>query len=356
MARIQVSFCIHGITQTIICLLASVCMVTLNSGCEKQESADFFVGEATKPMKVNAFRPEKTEDATKTVSYFGKLIPSRSATLGFSIGGEVASIAAARERFAAGSVIVELDASKQKENRLQLSNQLSSLSQDAGSSDQARQLEAQIAEFDRQIKQHVITAPFDCIVDQALVSQGGLVRARGPAISIVEAATPLIEIDLPRRYALLVDPSKTYVFLLEGESLKGVIRDRAFSESSPGNVRVTFDIKSDLSNINFFLQQSVEAQLSFPTGKSGFWLPLTSVQKNSVGAWSVLMVETVDEKKQVAQRPVEVIDIRDDTAFVTGKLENRLILRDGIHRVVAGQVVEVNEVLADGEVQLSQSE
>ena len=106
MARIQVSFCIHGITQTIICLLASVCMVTLNSGCEKQESADFFVGEARKPMKVNAFRPEKTEDATKTVSYFGKLIPSRSATLGFSIGGEVASIGAARERFNAGSCLL----------------------------------------------------------------------------------------------------------------------------------------------------------------------------------------------------------------------------------------------------------
>ena len=346
----------HGILRSFAWLGFSVCMFTLNLGCEKQESADFVVGKPRKPIKVNAFRPEKTDDATKTASYFGKLMPSRSATLGFPVGGEVVSIAAAQERFAGGSVIAELDATKLKEERLRLSNQISNLSEEARSSDRGRQLEAQLDELDRQIQQHVVTAPFDCVVDQAFVSQGSLVRARGPAISIVETATPVIEIDLPRRYASLIDPSESYVFLLDGESLNAVVRNRSFSESPPGNVRTTFDIKSDLSNINFFLQQSVEARFSFLTGKSGFWLPLTSVQKNSVGLWIVLVVENVDDEQRVVQFPIEIADVRDDTAFLTGDLEDRLIVRDGIHRVVAGQIVEDNEVLADGGLLLSRSE
>ena len=134
------------------------------------------------------------------------------------------------------------------------------------------------------------------------------------------------------------------------------MRNRSFSESSPGNVKITFDIESDLSNIDFFLQQSVEARFNLPTGKSGFWLPLTSVQKNSVGLWIVLVVENVDDEQRVVQFPIEIADVRDDTAFVRGDLEDRLIVRDGIHRVVAGQIVEVNEVLADGGLLLSRSE
>ena len=357
MTRIRGTYGFRGTLRSIIFLGVSACMFTLNSGCEKHESVNFVTGKPRQPIKVNVFRPKKTEDATKTATYFGKLLPSRSATLGFPLGGEVLSIAAAQDRFAAGSVIAELDASKQKEDRRQLSNQLANLSQNDRSSDRGRQLEAQLVELDQQILQHVVTAPFDCVVDQAFVSQGSLVRAKGPAISIVETATPVIEIDLPRRYASLIDPSESYVFLLEGESLNAVVRNRSFSESPPGNVRTTFDIKSDLSNIDFFLQQSVEARFSFLTGKSGFWLPLTSVQKNSVGLWSVLVVETVDEQQRVVQRPIEIADIRDDSAFVTGDLEDRLIVRDGIHRVVPGQIVEVNEVLADGsEVLLSRFE
>ena len=58
----------------------------------------------------------------------------------------------------------------------------------------------------------------------------------------------------------------------------------------------------------------------------------------------------------MVQFPIEIADVRDDTAFVTGDLEDRLIVRDGIHRVVAGQIVEVNEVLADGGLLLSRSE
>ena len=356
MARTRGTFPCHGIIRSAIYLGFCVSMFTLNSGCEKQESANFIIGKPRKPIKVNVFRPEKTEDATKTASYFGKLLPSRSATLGFPVGGEVESIATARERFAAGAVIAELDATKQKEERLRLSNQLNNLPEGARSGDRGRQLETQLTELDRQIQQHVVTAPFDCMVDQALVSQGSLVGAKRPAISIVETATPVIEIDLPRRYASLIDPSESYVFLLEGESLNAVMRNRSFSESSPGNVRITFDIESDLSNIDFFLQQSVEARFNLPTGKSGFWLPLTSVQKNSVGLWIVLVVENVDDEQRVVQFPIEIADVRDDTAFVTGDLEDRLIVRDGIHRVVAGQIVEVNEVLADGGLLLSRSE
>ena len=72
--------------------------------------------------------------------------------------------------------------------------------------------------------------------------------------------------------------------------------------------------------------------------------------------WIVLVVENVDDEQRVVQFPIEIADVRDDTAFVTGDLEDRLIVRDGIHRVVAGQIVEVNEVLADGGLLLSRSE
>lgn len=176
-------------------------------------------------------------------------------------------------------------------------------------------------------------------------------------VSIVETSLPIIEIDLPRRYATLIDPAASYVFLLDGVSLKGRVRNRSFTENPPGIVKTTFDIESDLAQVNFYLEQSVEARFSFPTGKSGFWLPMSSVQKNSAGLWSVMVVESVNGKQIVSQRPVEIEDIRDDAALVSGELDDQLIVRDGVHRIVAGQNVDVNEVTPDGDaIAASQSE
>ena len=324
-------------------LLALICLM----GCQNKSSIEGIEIRNAARLKVNVFSPQRIENATQTANYFGKLRANRAETLGFPVGGKLSTMPDAQQKYADGEVIATLDAATLLQQVDQLQQQLSATSPTDRSSRRNVDLESQIADLQNQIQQRSISAPFDCIVERAFVSANSLIRPGAAVVSVVETTNPKIEINIPRRIVNRIDTNSDYMFNLDGQEFAATVRERAFSESPPGNVRMIFDIKNQLSEIDFYLDQIVEARFSFPTNQSGYWLPLSCLQQSSDGVWTVLVAKPVEKKHVIQRQAVTIAQLRDDSVLVTDDLEEQLIVRDGVHRVVPGQSVDLNLVTLD---------
>ena len=332
-----------------IAIVVVLVVLASSVGCQNDATAGKFTRSSAAHIKVNVFPPKRTENATKTSSFFGKLKASRSQTLGFPVGGNLATAPNVQQAFASGATIATLDSSQLAEQLETLRQQVDSSSTTIRSNDPLYrspqdQLRDQIAELENQIAQRTIKAPFDCVVQSIFATQNSLVGANRPIVSVVETKKPKIEIFLPRGIVKQIQNDRQYVFVLDGKNIEADAAERAFTESPTGNIRVVFDIKTDLTDFEFYLNQSVEARFSFPSEQTGYWLPLSCLQQASDGEWFVLVIEKMGEQHSIRRRVVKIAQLRDDAALVADNLSEQLVVRDGVHRVVPGQLVDLNLV------------
>ena len=314
------------------------------AGCNRGSTPEFSLSDPKMPLTVNVFRPSKTESAIKTASYFGNLEPNRRITVGFTVGGKIKSIAQNRQSIAKDQIIAQLEDSDLVDKRNELQTRLEQLRSELRETANTQQLEAQIATLDQQIQQRKLLAPFDCFIERQLANGNTLVGPNSPVVQIAEAVDPKIKINLPRRVANVIYPGNEFFFVLGGELIKGQLKEQAMSENPPGCIATWFDVNSDLSNIEFAFGQSVEIKFVLPTGVSGYWLPLSSLRQSSNGLWSVFFIEQKGDWKHIRQQLVTIDQIRDDAALVTDDLADKLVVLNGIHRVVNNQQVETNLV------------
>ena len=329
-----------------------LCLVALAAvGCQNQNVTESVLPNPTSAIKVNVFQPVKTENTTKTVSYFGSIEPNRRQTLGFGIGGKLFEVPNDQQRFAKGAVLATLEQAGLIERRDAVDAEIKNVPDAVRGDGRSRQLQEQLKSLNQQIQARTILAPFDCVVEQSFASQNSLIAPNAPVLSVVETANPKIEVNLPRRIANLVTANQEFSFLLDSKTIFAVLGDRAFTENPPGTIKMSFDVRSDLTTSNFYLGQTVEARFVFPTPDSGYWLPLSSLRKNSNGLWSVFVVQRnrnteLDEEPTslVKQQIVEIVRLRDEEALVSSELKNAFVVQNGLHRIVPGQTVVMNVV------------
>ena len=64
------------------------------------------------------------------------------------------------------------------------------------------------------------------------------------------------------------------------------------------------------------------------------------MQKRAGGLWSTMVLDANGGRTIAGLRAIEVIYVENDTAYVTGALQDGdLVIADGTHRIVAGQEV-----------------
>jgi hypothetical protein len=84
------------------------------------------------------------------------------------------------------------------------------------------------------------------------------------------------------------------------------------------------------------LQQRVDTK--------GIWLPTSALVKGIRGLWSCFAVEKTHDRGayEVRRRDVEVLHTEADRVFVRGTInDGDRIIKDGVQRVVPGQLVKV---------------
>lgn len=310
------------------------------AGCRKQV-------EPTKPLKkpisVNVIKLSRVEETVETAAYFGELEPNRSRTLGFTVAGMIESVANVGETVAVGKELANLDVNVFSEQKKSIQARLSQ-TQDQ---EEFERLQQELEQIDEQIQARRISAPFRCVVDEVFAFENSLLRAQSPVVRVVDLENPKIKINLPSKIARFIRDDLEVYFILENETLIGSVAQKSQMENA-GSVVCWFDIKTDMSNVDFSFGQTVEARFNFQTGNSGFWVPLSSLDRSGEGIWTVFLVETTDGESTISRQIVTVVQVADDQALIDGdNLEGAVAVADGIHRVVPGQAVETRLVPTD---------
>ena len=307
------------------------CCCICVSGCRPPENEIGSIVTSTVPTAVKVFEPTLVNGVSVTFNYFGRLVANRRQSLGFSVPGKLI-------------VIAEIEHEDLKAQRESISSEIASTTQVR---ERAR-LERQLNELENRIQQHVLLAPFDCVVETVSASLNGTVRPAAPVAVVVETTAPKIEMSFPRDIARLLVADEEYDFLLGETNIRGRLLRMSFTEDPPGSVPASFSITSDLSEVDFLLGQSIKAAFRIETDDSGYWMPLTSLQKDSSGLWTVFVVENDSRGgSTVAKAVVEVSRVEDERAFVVGELAGRQVILDGLHRIVQGQEVIPTLIAAD---------
>ena len=297
------------------------------------------------PIAVNVLSLTKVENTLKSVTYFGTLEPNRSRTLGFTVSGKIKTIAKRGQKAGPDELLVALEVSDFEEQKKSLQTRLSQ----AQSRQQFQQLQQQLSVLDEQIQTRRLLAPFDCVVDDVLAFENSLVRAQSPVLRILDTTKPRIKINLPRRVSERIQADLEVYFVIDDELVIGNLVERSQTEQA-GSVFCWFALKQDLANTSYKFGQIVEARFNIRTGKSGFWVPLSALDRSGEGVWSLLLVETSNGASIVSRRLVTIRQLTDKQALIDGNVsQGALAVADGIHRVVPGQVVEPRLVKNESE-------
>lgn len=338
-----------------------VVFVTMICGCDSlNENKRFQKSRAltSAVLSVNVIVASKQNQTIETAVFFGKLKPNRESRLGFGRGGTLKSVfKTLGDEAKAGEKIAELDQDQLQTQKTTVEAAIEELKQSAASggeepqgldTQELQQLEAQRLAIEMELAHGIINAPYDCLVSNQNVDIGSLVGQQTPVVQIMEKSPIMAETDLPHEIANGLDIGQPVWVGVGNQAVQAQIKTRSPIESSFGSRSVSMEILDDMGS-NWSFGQIVEIRFLTPTANSGFWVPLSALQRESNGLWSIYAVTGNDDAGQsdseqdglqVQRRIVDMVQLEDDWALVQGAIqEGERIIVDGSHRIVPGQSV-----------------
>ena len=299
---------------------------------------------------VNVMRVMREPSAGETALYFGKLQPVRSSQPRFGKPGLIQAIQSQGSRLAAGETLAVLVQEELESQQASLQATLQGLQETGAEAPRIAQLEQQLRELQLQLDQGVLLAPWDCLVTERYQTEGDTASPQRPLLRIVETVPPRVVIQLPRRVAdrLRMD-QKLWVFVGD-QPVESVVEYRSIEETAAGSKTVWLSIASDMQRIAWAFGQTVEVRFTLDDSQSGFWLPLSALNRDATGLWSVFVVSTDRPAGEaggtpVSRKVVNLLSLQNDWALVDGALQdNEPIVVNGLNRIVVGQSVQLSDV------------
>ncbi len=311
------------------------------------------------PLTVNVIEVALSEEVFDTHTCFGTVKPKRSSYLAFARGGQIAEIfkdvgnrVEANEKLA---ILQQQDLLDQQteldeaiasaEERLERLNpnnrssnvqrEISRLRQEVDSLNQKRQ------EIDREIDSRTILAPYDGIIAERKANVGNQVPRGNPILKIVAGDAPIVELQVASRVAEQIEVGELLSVEHQDRAIAATVSSKSPELSPSSHTQlITLEISDTDPNVDWVFGSTVEAQFRTNSNATGFWLPLSALQREADGLWSALVVEQDDDRQLVRRRVLELLQLADDHALVQGSLENGdLVIVNGSNRVVPGQRV-----------------
>ncbi|MEM0899699.1 MAG: efflux RND transporter periplasmic adaptor subunit [Pseudomonadota bacterium] len=330
---------------------------------------------ATEPIAVMTDQIEIVDTYQITRTFTGQIEAPQTVSLSFEQGGTLTEVTIDDgDQVTNGQVIARLDdrllqaeITRQQASKRALEAQLelARLTDDRQSellergfatrqtADQTRlsiaELEARMAEIDAgllaaeiQIEKSVITAPFDGRVNQRLVDPGTAVGGGQAIASLVENASPVFRVG--------VDP------VLVGDLTIGdtisVTVGTSKTDAEIISILPQIDAATRTQIVRARLGESITSVFG-ATGRAlfeqtissrGAWVPISALEDGVRGLWTIKTVAEDEEGPSVGVEAVEIIFADSERAFVRGTFEDGdEYIPDGVHRVVAGQSVRLEE-------------
>ena len=324
--------------------------------------------ELSNPLTVNVMRITRESAAVETAMFFGNLKPNRQNALVFGKGGRIKSILKqVGEQAIAGDKLAELEQSQLVNQQTEIEQRIlqarQALQPDAANRtailEEIQRLEAQLEAINSEISNGFILAPFDCVVAQKFVDQGGLISPQAPVLQIFENKSPTVETNLPRRIADQFAVDQLLWVSIGEQVVQAQVKTRSPIETSIGSQTVSLQITTDLAQNSWGVGQLVEIRFTLPTENSGYWLPISALNREPNGLWSALLIaerpdqggsglsESVsnNDDTTVVRKLLEIIQLENGWALADGPLdEGERVVVNGTHRIVPGQSVATTDI------------
>ncbi|MEZ8140599.1 efflux transporter periplasmic adaptor subunit [Enterovibrio norvegicus FF-33] len=353
-----------------IVLVASLSLLT---ACNKETQAQ----EETPPESVpsvTTLSVAMTPGYTINREFVGTVQAGQSANLGFELGGKVnALMVDVGDTVQAGDPLIVLDTllldtesqqlSAQLEqldaqldlikNNLQRQRQLKKKGFSADSEIDSltsqrdallaniRQLDASLASSALRKDKSTIYAPYSGKISHRFVSNGDVVSMGAPTLTLLADSQKEAQIGIPVKALAdinqMTDPTI-----------------RVGSQQYPAkllNPGADIDMRSRTITLRFLLPEETSAingelaylQYNYLSPDEGFWMPLAGVTDGLRGMWNVYAaVPNESGSHEIARRSVQVLHADDKNAYVSGAIDDgELVVIEGLHRVIAGQQVQV---------------
>ena len=218
---------------------------------------------------------------------------------------------------------------------------------------------ASIDSLERQLDKKNLYAPFDATIAARMADQGAVISHGQPVFQLLESGELEVRVGIPVRLARKISPGDEYAIRIE----RGEYQARIKSLGSSVN-RVSKTIAAELEiisdNLDVFDGQIARLILSESREQSGFWISVDSLVAGPRGTWDVYIltepsehIPEADNKalKLIERRKVNVEYVGDGGAYISyGLVSGDWVVDNGIHKIAAGQLVEVGRKVKAAEV------
>ncbi|MEM8649812.1 MAG: efflux RND transporter periplasmic adaptor subunit [Pseudomonadota bacterium] len=208
------------------------------------------------------------------------------------------------------------------------------------------EFDARIAEIDSailaaeiRIEKATVFAPFDGKVDQRLIDPGTAIGGGQAILTLVEDNKAVFRVGIDPDLTNSISTGSTVDIVLGNQNIPAKVISILPRIDPATRTRV---VRAELlENVKLAFGQSGQLVLTEKVDAQGAWVPLSAIEDGVRGLWTVKTVETI-EKPVVIVEAIEVIHAEEKRAYVRGTFnDNSLIILDGMHRVVAGQDVNI---------------
>jgi RND family efflux transporter MFP subunit len=196
------------------------------------------------------------------------------------------------------------------------------------------------------LDQTELRAPHDGVVAGLPARVGQALDAGAAAVRLVDLNDPLVHVGLPVALAATLEQGAELQLLVAGQRHSARLISLAPAIDAPTRtVLVVLRPATALPTLR--AGELVRVEVGQRNEDQGAWLPLSALVEGRRGLWSGHFIRPQSDaasllRGQVERRPLQVVHVRDDHAYVRGPFaEGDIYLRAGLHRAVPGQEVRV---------------
>ena len=299
---------------------ATAVLAELEAGPRKQTIA---ASQArVRSLTAVASRIEKDLDRAKNLLKSRAISQERFDAVQFQQQGAVSELEAAQKR------LDELEAGTRSE---QVTAQRASV----------QSMVAQLKQFDLDIEDGELRAPFGGRIAQRLIDEGSVVNSGSTVLQLIEDEFVEAWVGLPCGTAACLNVGDTHTVEVSGSKF----------DSELVSLRPLLDPVTRTRNAIFKLLPSDDGravpgeiarlQMTERVNCAGFKIPSAALVPGARGLWNIYVVDTDASPNVVQRRSVELLYTLGKDSVVKGTLEQgNAIIVDGTHRIVNGQMVE----------------
>lgn len=320
--------------------------------------------------------------------YAGRIRSEHITDLGFElIGGRTGTLTAilvdVGDNFKKGQVLAKLDTRIQKQRLLQLKAQLNEAKANlvVAQSNTKRMVElkknnyasaqgydnamvkekvfiwkiaalnAQIVQATIVLSKLTINAPFDGMVADRYLSLGALVQSGQKVLQVIDRGQHQVNIGVPVRYLDFLKVDHPVDINVDNMTLKGKVKSIS-AHRNPVTQSHNVLITTTNADSDFIPNQALATiELMVTVKRKGTWVPITALQQNFRGLWSLYGLKAVTSSTyRVVKHHAKIYFSDDFKVYISSDVkQGSYIIKDGLLRIVPGEIVEISKQGNNGE-------